>query len=187
MGTIVISVDGGPYKTYVEQGTTPGPVPPAPPAPGPTPPPAPPSGGSLVPRPSLPNSEVMSSPRNSYTSAQPVVPFVLRPGLLGQYNTIHGKNAGMQFANLPFIIDDAYQGTPWFDWTNASDGTPVPVFVAISRVPDDWQGQQGMQVPMRAAMSGGSVEYLPGGKGLFYYVFKYQTPGTGDILVSIRG
>lgn len=163
------------------------------PAPAPTPPapsPAPPPSGSLVPRPSTATSEVYSSPRNDYASgvAQPRLPLTIAPGIAGQYNGTHGRTAGNQYQNVPFIVPADFAGTIWIDWSAASDDTPAPVWVAVSRNADDYEGLQGVSLTgldARSATANGNAPFAPTGFGLYYVVMKLKTPGSGDKLVRI--
>lgn len=192
MDTIVISINGGPYKTFVEQGAGPGPVPPAPPAPGPgpTPPAPPPSGGSLVPQRSTATIEVLSSPRNAYGStSQPSLPFVLGSGPSVEYVSMNGKSTRTtEFLSLPLIVPANYAGpAPVFDWTAAPWEGTIPVFAMVSATADDSQVLQSFVG--RSPMPNGNGEWSPPVlpvAALYYFVLKLAAPGSGDKLFSIR-
>lgn len=184
-----ITVDLVPVVLYVPPAP---PTPAPPPAPGPTPPapatPAPPV--SLIPRLSMPGSEVFSSPRNDYVSGtvQPSLPLRIGNGITGQYNGLFGRTAGSVFQNVPFIVPAGFTDNIWIDWSAASHETPAPVWVAVSRTPDDWQGTNGVSLTglgPRSATANGNAPFAPTGFGLFYVVLKLQTPGSGDKLVRI--
>ena len=182
---IQLIVDG---VTVYQSGTAPPPpvyVPPAPPAPTP-----PASSGSLIPRQSTPTSEVYASPRNNYVSgsAQPNLPLAIAQGVTGQYNSLQGRSAGSVFQNIPFIVPADFSGNIWIDWSAAPWDTPANVYVAISRTPDDWQGNDGVSLTgtdTRNATANGNAPFAPTGFGLYYVVFKLQTPGSGNKLIRI--
>ena len=176
--------------SFVPVGTAP-PNPPAAPSPPTQPAYVPPvSTGSLIPRQSTPASEVYSSPRNNYVSGtgQPSLPLAIAQGVTGQYNSLQGRTAGSVYQNVPFIVPANFTGNIWIDWSAAPWDTPAPVYVAISRTPDDWQGNDGVSLTgtdTRNAQANGNAPFAPTGFGLYYVVMKLATPGSGNKLVRI--
>lgn len=167
------------------------PTPPAPPVyvpPAPTP--APPAySGSLIPRQSTAISEIFSSPRNNYVSGspQPNLPLVMKAGTTGQYNGFNGRDSRNEFQNCPFIVTAELVGqSVWFDWWSAAN--EAPGWASVSRVADDYEGLQGASLSglgPRSALANNSASFIPQAEGLYYWVFKLQTPGSGNKFVRI--